>query len=412
MSQAPNKIKRFLTIIFLLFTAIYAKGNAIQGILLDNATNAKIPYANVYYNSRCGTTTDINGEFVLYAKNIGAKDTLWVSCIGYYRKSILFKDLVVNGVNKIYLTPVVYSLDTSKVSTARITPYQLLRDAFKKIRMNCKEDKHFYKGTYYEKISNFDRLYVDRIGRWRSRDLNCALVVEDPGYNKLHNSFFGINENFYIFGINKSFKDTIYKSVFKELNHLTYTMRNNFYRYNCSYFSSPKSYDYRIKSTYYDSIIKKNMIEITITPKDPKKRFANCEVYLSSSDHKIYKIHILFKSKSEETKVTQNLNENYYETNMSDVIVIFKPDNNDKMELSYIKEEFELGNYFSVNDQPYIVFKEYKELKIIGEAENGAELVKGIPKMDNNTTIYDQKVNNDKGFWLENNVILKEDSVK
>jgi hypothetical protein len=412
MIQVPNKIERFLTIIFLLFTVIYANGNTIQGVVMDSVSKTHIPYASVYYNSRCGTTTDINGEFVLYAKNIGAKDTLWVSCIGYYRKSIPFKDLAFNGLNKILLTPVVYSMDTSKISTARIKPYQLLRDAFKKIRMNCKEDKHFYKGTYYEHISDFGRDYKDGIGRWRSRDLNCAVVVEDPGYDKLHNSFFGINENFYILGINKSFKDSLFKGTFKESNYLTYSMRNNFYRYKCSYFSSPKSYDYKIKSTYYDSIIKKNIIEISITSKTPKKEFVNCEVYLSSSDHKIYKIHILDKYKSEETKVTQNFNENYYETNISDVVVIFKPDNNDKMELSYIKEEFELGNYFSANDQPYIVFREFTELKIIGEAENGTELVKGISKMDNHTTIYDQKVNNDKGFWLENNLILKEDSVK
>lgn len=378
-----------LTAVILLFAAIYAKGNVIQGVLMDNATKAKIPYASVYYNSRCGTITDINGEFVLYAKNIGVKDTLWVSCIGYQRKAVLFRDLSVNAKNRIYLDPVSYSLDTSEVSMARITPYQLLRDAFKRIRVNCKEDKHFYKGTYFEKISNFDRLYDDRIGRWRSRDVNCAVVLEDPGYDELHNNFLGISENFYITGVNKSNKDSLYKGLSKEMNYLPLTIINNFYRYKCRYFTSPKSYDYRIKSTYYDSVIKKNMIGISITPKNPKKRFACCEVYMSSFDHKIYKIHVLYKRKSEEMEGKPNANENYYRIDLSDVMVIFKPDNDDKMELSYIKQEFELGNYFTANDKPYIVYKEFTELKIIGEAENGAELVKNIPKMDNHTTIYD-----------------------
>lgn len=399
-------MKKSLLFLSLLLIIFLTKGNTIQGILLDNVTKARIQYANVYYNSRCGTTTDINGEFVLYAKNIGIKDTLWISCVGYIRKPIIFKDLVIDGINKIYLTPVVYSLDTSEVSMARMTPYQLLRNAFNKIRLNCKADRHFYKATYYERISNFDRFYDDRIGRWRSRDLNCALIIEDPGYDKLHNSLYGVSENFYITGINKSSKDTLYKGISKELNHLSLTIANNFYRYNKRCFASPKYYDYKIKSTYYDSVVSKNMIEISITPKNPKKRFTSCEVYMSSSDHKIYKIHVLYKQKSEETMVAQNMNGNYYTTNISDIIVIFKPNNNDKMELSYIKAESEYGNYFSANDKPYIVLKEFTELKIIGEVENGAELTKGIPKIDNHTTIYDQKVNFDKEFWLENNVII------
>ena len=376
-------------------------GSTVQGVIMDSVAKMHIPYASVYFNSKCGTITDFNGDFVLYAKKINSEDSLWVSCIGYHRKSISVKDLSFTEINKIYLIPVVYSLDTSEISTAKITPYQLLQDAFKNIKTNSKDDKHFYKGTYFEQIRNYDH-----VKKWHSRTLNCAVIVEDPGYGRTHGSSLGINENIYILGINKSTEDSITKVLFNEPNYLSWTMENNYYRYDCSYFDSPRSYDYKIKSTYYDSIIKKNMIEISITSKKPKKKFVNCEVYLSSSDHKIYKMHVLYQYKPKDTLVSSG-SKNYYRYN-SDVIVIYKPDNNNKMELSYIKYEFEDGDFRYEDDKPVISSKRTMEYKVIGEVEKGEDLVKGISKMDNNTRIYDQKVIDNKDFWLENNVILKE----
>ena len=394
-------MKKKLFIIFLLLITIKAQGTVIRGLLIDAKTKAQIPYVNVYFNTHCGTTTDINGDFVLYTKSISVNDTLWISCVGYYRKFILYKDLTFNGINKIYLTPVVYSLDTSKISSTRITPFQLLRDAFKKIKVNCKDSLHFYKATYYEHINNYDP-----VKNWHSRTLNCAVIVEDPGYSKLHSSLFGIIENVYILGINKS-EDSITRVFMDDPNYLMWTMENNYYRYSCDYFNSPRTYNYKIKSTYYDSIIQKNMIEISITPKCPKKDFVYSEVFLSSSDHKIFKIHIFIKSEGtpDSTKIKKK---SYYKFLDSDIIVIYKPDLNKKMELSYIKYEFGDGSFYYEKNQPITTSKRTMEYKVIGEAENGTELIKGVRKMDNKTTIYDQKVNNSKDFWLENNVIIKE----
>ncbi len=397
------KIK--LLIILIFFTAIHTYANTIQGILLDNETKAYIPCANVYFNTRCGTTTDMDGKFVLYAKNVGVKDTLWVSCIGYHRKAVLFKDLSFKAMNKIYLDPVTYYLDSSEISTARITPFQLLRDAFKNIKANCKDTVHYYKANYYEQLKHHNT-----VKKWHTRTLNCAVIVEDPGYDRLHHSEFGMVENVYILGINKGV-DSITRAFTKEPNYLLWTMENNYYHYTTSCLNSPKSFDYKIKSTYYDSVIQKNMIEISITPKNPQKDFAYGEVYLSSTDHKIFKIHILHKSQDTPDS-TGSKKKSYYMFLDSDIIVLYKQNKDNRMELSYIKYEFGDGSFYFKNNDPIVSSIRTMEFKVIGDAENGADLVKGIPKMDNNTTIYDQKVNNDKSFWLENNVILKEDSVE
>lgn len=398
-------MKNKLIIFFLTLVSGYANGNVIQGLLLDHSTNAPIPYANVYYNTRCGTTTDMDGKFVLYVKNVGVKDTLWVSCVGYHRKAILFNDLSFKTMNKMFLEPVTYSLDSSEISTARITPFQLLRDAFKNIKTNCKDTAHFYKANYYEQLKNYDQKK-----KWHTRTLNCAVIVEDPGYDRLHHSEFGMVENVFILGIHKGV-DSITRVFTKDPNYLLWTMENNYYHYTTSCLNSPKSFDYKIKSTYYDSVIQKNMIEISIMPKNPQKDFAYGEVYLSSTDHKIFKIHILHKSQDTPDS-TGSKKKSYYKFLDSDIIVLYKQNKDNRMELSYIKYEFGDGSFYFKNNNPIVSSIRTMEFKVIGELENGAELVKGFPKMDNNSTIYDQKVNNDKEFWLENNVILKEDSVE
>ncbi len=389
-----------LFIILILSTVMQTNANIIRGILFDNETKAKIPYATVYFNSRSGTTTDMNGDFVLYVKNVKPNDTVWVSCIGYYRKTILWKELSCKTINKIFLTPVTYLLDTSVVSAAGITPFQLLRDAFKNIKINCNNFNHYYKASYYEQIKDYDH-----VKKWHTRTLNCAVIVEDPGYERLHSSTFGIIENVYILGINKGV-DSITKVTFPERNLLTEVLENNYYHYSCKFLNSPKSYDYKITNTYYDSVIRKNMIKINISPKDAKKDVAYGEVYLSSSDHKIFKIHILYKG--EETPDSTGYKNNYYTKYLdSDITVIYKLNKNDKMELSYIKYDSGFGAFYFENNNPYVVSIESMEFNVIGEVENGANLVKEIPKMDNHTRIYDQKVVSDTNFWLENNVILK-----
>ncbi len=395
-------MKNLIFILQLLLLSFFAKGSIIEGRLIDSKIQSSIPYANIYLNKYSGTISDIEGKFYLSIKNYNPKDTIWISCIGYISKAILLKDLYTTGINEILLMPVVYILNPIEITTKGITPYELLLDAFKKIKENCQTGKRYYKGTYYEQIKNYDK-----IQQWHTRSVYSAIIIEDPGYDKLHaNILDNILENIYILGINKN-KDSLIKIPSREGNYLKWTLQENYYRYKCNYFSSPTAYNYKVKSTFYDSTLNTNIIEISITPKNANEDVVYGEVTMSSSDHKIFKIHILKKNEDKPIPINKK-SKDYYKYLNSDIMIIYKPDFENKMILSYIKYEFGEGFFITMR----INLKSYPNflwnINPLGEIDNGENMIKKFPKMENSTNIYDQKMMNNKAFWLDYNILIKE----
>lgn len=398
----------YITLIFILLTTSL-KATTLEGIIYDSKTQTPVPYANVFLNQYAGTISDINGKFTLFIKNYNSIKHLSISCIGYNQKVLSLNNLDTIGLNKIDLIPVIYNLSSTEIISSGVKPYDLLQSAFDKIKENFKNEKHYLKGSYYEQINNFDP-----INKWHSRTLNSAVIIEDPGYDRLHGGWFSewslsdkILEIIYILGIRKG-NDSLVKVPAKDGNYLTWTFEENYCRYKNEVFSSPKTYNYEIKSSYFDSILKTNIIEIKITPKDPKKEFAYAEVYISSSDHKIFKIHRLYKNEDYPIPPQTNKSDKdyYYHLN-SNVIFLYKPDNEGKMILSYAKYEFGEGFFYYNQNKPHIVSKVYAEYKTIGLMENGEAIIKKTPRMDKASNIYDQKIMNNKAFWLDYNIILK-----
>lgn len=397
---------RILFAIFMIFYFMNTQGITIQGNVLDIKTKLPVQLANVYIENKIGTTTNNNGNFILYFNDFKSNEKLYISCIGYASKVILLREIDTIKINSIELNPIIYNLDEFEVKSSEIKPYELLKMAFESISVNYKKGKHYYKGLYFEQISNFDK-----ISNLRSRNVNCAVIVEDPGYNKFYNNWFGnIKENIYILGINKGFdslKYTTHKNTdVNEANYLMWAFEKNYCRYKTDYFSNPDKYIYRIYGSYYDSLLKETIIQINISPQNPKKDVIYGEIFISRSNYKIYKIHILYKS--ENYDIQEKKKDKYYYKNLnSDIVVLYKPDYNNEMILSYIKYEFGDGFFSYEQNKPYMIFKKYLEYKVIGEVENGEKVIKNLTKMANSTNIYDYKVINNKSFWNEYNLITK-----
>lgn len=70
-----------------------------HGQVLDAQTGETIPFANIYnLHRRIGTTSDIDGKFVLKSNELKAGDTLEISFVGYQKKAIVLqeqKDLMI-----------------------------------------------------------------------------------------------------------------------------------------------------------------------------------------------------------------------------------------------------------------------------------------------------------------------------
>lgn len=66
----------------------------ITGIILDNKTNAPLPYVNIgILNKEFGTVTDNNGKFILNLKEEFVNDTIRISSIGYKPVEFLVKNM-------------------------------------------------------------------------------------------------------------------------------------------------------------------------------------------------------------------------------------------------------------------------------------------------------------------------------
>lgn len=129
-------INKFIVVCILSFLAIHglAQTGSIRGIVLNNKTYERLPYASIYLNhTTIGTSADDRGEFIL--KNIPfGQHELVITFVGHhnYQAKIIIKDTA------------------SLVLTFRLNSKQL-----KEIQINSKKDKAWEK--QYEK---FKKLFL------------------------------------------------------------------------------------------------------------------------------------------------------------------------------------------------------------------------------------------------------------
>ena len=106
------KIKYFLAVSFLLPIISYAQ-NIFEGVILDKATKAPVPYASIFLmNGKVRANADENGYFKLAVVNNEANDSLIITCIGYipFKCAISSSNILSSGITKIELTHLVYDL--------------------------------------------------------------------------------------------------------------------------------------------------------------------------------------------------------------------------------------------------------------------------------------------------------------
>lgn len=103
----------FLFIYFIYYSVVFSQ--TYSGKLVDKHSIVPIPYANIgIVNKNIGTVSNADGEFKLELNSTADNDTLFISCIGYERKSYLiykFKESYSSSdQNIIGLQPKIYEL--------------------------------------------------------------------------------------------------------------------------------------------------------------------------------------------------------------------------------------------------------------------------------------------------------------
>lgn len=86
----------------------------IQGIILDNATKQELPYATVSIaNTTVGTTSNEQGEFLLYIDDTITNKQISISYLGYKKESYNFNEILTN--NNIGLDTLPYLLNEIEI---------------------------------------------------------------------------------------------------------------------------------------------------------------------------------------------------------------------------------------------------------------------------------------------------------
>lgn len=169
----------FLVIIFLYSSINPIKAQEfIHGNIFNKETDEVIPFATIQLKEhKFGVITNSNGDFRLSLNSAFQTDSVIISCIGFYQKTLAFSDFKSNEVNNIYLVPAIYELDeiTVEAKKQRIRSEQIIRRAIKNIKNNCSIAPFSYVSYFRDYQKYNGRIY----------NLNEALIyTEDEGFEQ------------------------------------------------------------------------------------------------------------------------------------------------------------------------------------------------------------------------------------
>lgn len=130
----------------------------LRGKVLDSKTLKPVPFATVHLkNSQVGVISNAEGDFRILNKSVFQSDSLIVSCIGFHRLSVAFRDLKMTGMNDFKLVPYTFSLKEVRVTARkkRLSPEIIIARALKNIKKNNPDIPFSYVSYYrdYQKDS-------------------------------------------------------------------------------------------------------------------------------------------------------------------------------------------------------------------------------------------------------------------
>jgi hypothetical protein len=148
----------------------------IDGKVINSTTSKPVPFATIKLkNNQLGVFANAEGDFKIIRNPEFQNDSIIITCIGFKRSSLSFKNLSDKVVNKIFLIPVIYLLSEVKVIASRkeLGSVTIIGRAIRKIRNNYPKKPYSYIG-YYRDYQKRERNYIN---------LNEAIVqVLDNGF--------------------------------------------------------------------------------------------------------------------------------------------------------------------------------------------------------------------------------------
>ncbi len=148
-----------ITVLFLLFLQLSFHANAqnIKGKIVDQETEAGVPYATIQFTPYYGTITNEEGSFAIKIPE-NNQDSLIISSMGYRQKIIPLAAITQNLI--IYLEPAVIALDEVLLQNKMPTAEDIIRKvraAYPANYVNTQQKyQMFFRGSSYMSFDNLD----------------------------------------------------------------------------------------------------------------------------------------------------------------------------------------------------------------------------------------------------------------
>lgn len=134
------------------FISLANNQKVISGTILDRSSNEPLPFANILYGDQ-GTTTNIDGEFVLSITKSNADEKLLIKFIGYETQVLSIEELSL-GVT-ISLKPSTKVLEEITVYSAK----EIIRDITTHYQINYEFEDQML-SSYYKETLNSSKEYL------------------------------------------------------------------------------------------------------------------------------------------------------------------------------------------------------------------------------------------------------------
>ena len=138
--------KIFVSLIFIL-SILNSSSQTLQIKVIDSISEKPIAYSNVYFSNNNGLITDGTGNFELIKSQLSQNDSMYVSMIGYDKKSFLINNFN-DSLIKLVQSPI--QLSSVFLTSKKLSSDEIILSVIKNIEMN------------YEKEFTENKIYLSR----------------------------------------------------------------------------------------------------------------------------------------------------------------------------------------------------------------------------------------------------------
>ena len=219
-----NKFKGILILIFILcINIVYAQKNQYEGTVIDSKNKQALAFVNITYNDdgKLGTTTDIDGKFVI--SNSIDIQSITLSFVGYQKLTLTKEEL--NMTKVIKLTPSDIELDEVVVYAEDNPAHRIIDNMVKNRKRNNINSLESYSYTMYDRIiitidtTDLSKISADIKELVKNNDIMVMETVSEQYHKKPNknkkiikaNTISGLNNPMYFYLVDNIQSLTFYE---------------------------------------------------------------------------------------------------------------------------------------------------------------------------------------------------------